>query len=311
MRRSPCFFAALVLVLFAGGPSVGLTAEKLSVVASFSIIGDLVANVGGEHVAVETLVGTDGDTHVFEPNPTNAGIVARADLVVVNGLGFEGWLDRLIAASGYSGPLVIASKDSLLRPAGRDTDALEEDRTGQDGEGRYDPHAWQSATNTIVYVDNIADGLCQVDAANCDAYRTNASAYAAELRRLDADIKAGFARIPAKRLKVITSHDAFAYFGDAYGIRFIAPQGVNTEAEASAADVAALIKQIRTERVTALFVENISDPRLIEQIGRETGVTPGGALYSDALSDADGPAPTYLAMMRHNAALLRAAMQGS
>lgn len=307
MLRSACFVAALVVA--AGAPGGGLAAERLSVVATFSIIGDLVANVGGEHVAVKTLVGPDSDTHVFAPSPTNAGFVAKADLVVVNGLGFEGWLDRLIAASGYSGPVVAASKGATLLPA--DPEAVEEDRAGQDREGRHDPHAWQSAANTVTYVENIADGLCRVDADHCAEYRTNAALYAAELGRLDADIKAGFARIPAERRKVITSHDAFGYFGDAYGVRFIAPQGVNTESEASAADVAALIQQIRAEGVTALFVENISDPRLIEQIGRETGVTPGGALYSDALSGPDGPAPSYLAMMRYNAALLQAAMQGS
>jgi zinc/manganese transport system substrate-binding protein len=329
-RLKQTFLASVVL---AGSAGTGFAAGELTVVASFSILGDLVANVGGEHVTVQTLVGADGDAHVFEPTPNDAASISKADLVVINGLGFEGWMDRLIEASGYDGPLAVASKNAkLIAPEesepheGDETHrahdepgahADEEPATQADGhgshhhDGEFDPHAWQSVLNAVAYTSGIADALCGVDAANCGSYRANAAAYTAELQGLDRSIRARFASIPEERRKVITTHDAFDYFGAAYGIEFIAPQGVSTEAEASAADVAALIEQIREEGVTALFVENISDPRLVEQIGRETGVTPGGALYSDALSAPGGPAATYLDMMRHNAGLLQAAMQGS
>ena len=319
--------AFLACAVVAGSAGSALATDKLVVVASFSILGDLVANVGGEHVTVETLVGPDGDAHVFEPSPNAAASVSKADLVVVNGLGFEGWLDRLVEASGYSGPVAVASKDArLISPhsdegdhdeASHDDEAHEEsgghsdDHAGHRREGDYDPHAWQSAQNAITYVGNIAEALCSADAGNCSSYRANATAYTESLHALDDAIKAAFASIPEERRNVITTHDAFAYFGDAYGIQFVAPQGVSTESGASAADVAALINQIREEGTTALFVESISDPRLIEQIGRETGVAPGGALYSDALSGPGGPASTYLDMMRHNSALLQAAMQRS
>jgi len=334
MRRLKHVFLASAVL--AGSAGSALAADRLVVVASFSILGDLVANVGGEHVTVETLVGPDGDAHVFEPSPNDAALVAKADLVVVNGLNFEGWLDRLVEASGYSGPVAVASNGARLispdgdagghdeashnddPPAGENGHEAHEEPGGhRDGhaghqhEGDYDPHAWQSAENAMAYVGNIAEALCGADTANCSSYRANAAAYTESLHALDDAIKAGFASIPEERRKVITTHDAFAYFGAAYGIQFIAPQGVSTESEASAADVAALIEQIRDEGVTALFVENISDPRLVEQIGRETGVAPGGALYSDALSGPGGPAATYLEMMRHNSALLQAAMQGS
>ncbi len=326
LRRA--VFASVVL---AGPAGTAFAADELTVVASFSILGDLVANVGGEHVTVQTLVAPDGDAHVFEPTPNDAALISKADLVVINGLGFEGWMDRLIEASGYEGRLAVASKNAKpIAPEedkSREADAAHQahEAPGAHGDeeqvrhadsrayhdGEYDPHAWQSVRNAVSYTTSIADALCGVDAANCGSYRANAAAYTAELQGLDQSIKAGFAAIPEGRRKVITTHDAFGYFGAAYGIEFIAPQGVSTESEASAAAVAALIEQIREEGVTALFVENISDPRLVEQIGRETGVTPGGALYSDALSAPGGLAATYLDMMRHNAGLLRAAIQGS
>jgi zinc/manganese transport system substrate-binding protein len=245
---------------------------------------------------------------------------------VVNGLGFEGWLDRLIEASGYQGAVAVASKGADLiqsaesgaahdghahEAAHDDTAEAAHQDAGEDNHGGGDPHAWQSIANAETYVKNIADALCAADPDSCAGYSANAARYTEELKALDASIKSGFAAVPPERRKVITSHDAFAYFARAYGIEFLAPQGASTESEASAADVARLIGQIRDARVTALFVENIADPRLIEQIGRETGVRPGGKLFSDALSDAGGPAPTYLDMMRHNAGVLQAAMLGS
>ena len=313
----PVFLAASALLALA---SPAVAAEPLKVVASFSILGDLVRNVGGDRVDVTTLVGPDGDAHVYEPSPAAARDMAGADLVVVNGLGFEGWLDRLVEASGFDGAVVRASEG--VEPVGiqegeahaHEVAADSHGHTeGQDNADRpaIDPHAWQSIPNAEIYVKNISAALCETDPAGCDEYRTNATAYIGKLRNLDASIEAGFEAIPPERRVVITSHDAFAYFGRAYDVTFLAPQGVSTDSEASAADVAALIEQVRREGVSTLFVENISDPRLIGQIARETGARLGGALYSDALSGSDGPAADYLSMMRHNAGLLLAAMQGS
>lgn len=299
--------AAAILSAAASGASA---ASPLKVVASFSILGDLVARVGGEHVALTTIVGPNGDGHVYEPTPQDARNAAAADLVVVNGLGFEGWLERLIDASGYKGEVATASA-GVETIAGEDEHEVETAGSGGHHQGGVDPHAWQSIPNAVIYVKNIADALCTADAADCAAYRANAAAYTMDLTTLDARIRADVAAIPAERRKVITSHDAFGYFAKTYGIRFLAPEGVSTDSEASAADVARLIEQVRAERVTALFVENIADPRLLEQISRETGVAVGGALFSDALSEKEGPAPTYLAMMTHNIALLRGAMAGS
>jgi zinc/manganese transport system substrate-binding protein len=299
--------AAAALFMGSGFAFSASAAEPVGVIASFSILGDLVARVGGEHVTVTTLVGPNGDAHVYEPTPADARNTAAAELVIVNGLGFEGWLDRLVQASGYKGTVAVAS-------TGVEPIAMGEEEHKEAGDHHHegvDPHAWQSVANTEIYVKNIAEALCASDAADCSAFRASAAAYTDELKALDAQIKAGFARIPDERRKVITSHDAFGYFAKTYGIEVLAPQGVSTESEASAADVANLIRQIRAEGVTALFVENISDPRLIEQIARETGARPGGELYSDALSGPDGPAPTYVEMMRHNAGLMQAAMQGS
>ena len=304
---------------------------KLKAVASFSILGDFVSRVGGDRVEVTTIVGPNGDAHVYEPKPADAKAVAAANVVFVNGLAFEGWLDRLVDASGYKGTLIKTTDGIEIEKmaeeghghaegekkevhaegeAAHDHDKKTEGEAGHD-HGESDPHAWQSAVNAQIYVKNIATALCAADAAGCDTYKTNAEAYIKELAALDADIKAAVEKVPADRRSVITSHDAFGYFEHTYGVKFLAPEGVSTESEASAKDVAKLIEQIREDKAAALFVENISDPRLIEQISKETGVKIGGALFSDALSDKDGPAPTYIDMMRHNAKLLTEAMAGS
>jgi zinc/manganese transport system substrate-binding protein len=315
MQRKLFAVAAL-----AGGWAVASPAwpaELVKVIASFSILGDLAAKVGGGRVEVTTLVGPNGDGHVYEPTPADARQTASADLVVVNGLGFEGWLERLVEASGYSGPVAIASEGVTPLKMDAETEAEQHGHAEEPGHeagrhhGNVDPHAWQSVANAGIYVSNIAEALCAVDAAGCAEFQANAAAYGATLKSLDEEISRKFSAIPVERRTLVTSHDALGYFSGAYGVRVLAPQGVSTESEASAADVAKLIRQIRAEGVSALFVENISDPRLIEQISRETGVRPGGALYSDALSEAGGPAATYVEMMRHNAALILAVMQGS
>ena len=276
----------------------GLAASEVTAVASFSILGDMVARVGGDRVAVTTIVGPNADTHVYEPKPGDAIAVSAADIFFVNGLGFEGWMDRFVESTGYKGPLITVS------------DGVATNTMDDEGETVTDPHAWQSLGNGLLYVENIAKGLCQVDAAGCETYTANARTYEAEIAALDATVKAGIAAVPEGKRKVITTHDAFGYFGEAYGVTFLAPEGVSTESEASAMDVAQLIEQVRSEGVTALFVENMSDPRLLEQIASETGVKVGGELYADALSAPDGPAPTYLDMFRHNVGLLIPAMEG-
>jgi zinc/manganese transport system substrate-binding protein len=285
---------ALVLTTFAS-PTL---AAQVNAVASFSILGDMVKVVGGERVAVTTIVGSNADTHVYEPKPSDATAVTGADVFFVNGLGFEGWMERFVEATGYKGALVVASTGVLPH------------EMVDEGETVADPHAWQSLKNGILYVENIKASLCQVDAAGCATYTGNAAKYEAELTGLDAQVTAAVAAIPEAKRKVITTHDAFGYFGEAYGVTFLAPEGISTDAEPSAMDVARLITQIRSEGVTALFIENMSDGRLIERIAGETGAKMGGELYADALSEPNGPAPSYLEMFRHNVALLIPAMEG-
>jgi zinc/manganese transport system substrate-binding protein len=274
-------------------------ADQLRVVASFSIIGDMAGRIAGDHAHVTTLVGPDADAHVFEPTPASARALARAKVFVTNGLGFEPWAERLLKSTKSSARLVVVSAGVKLLPF--------HTLHGEE-RGAADPHAWQDARNAIVYAQNIAHAFVTADPAHAKTYESNAAAYAAELAELDADIRAEVSRIPVKQRRVITTHDAFAYFGRAYDVTFIAPLGTSTEEEASAKEVAALITQIRREKITAVFVENIADPRMIQQIARETGVKLGGKLYSDALSTKAGEAPTYIALMRHNAKLLTAAM---
>lgn len=320
--------AALASAMIFAIPGAAM-ADGLKVVASFSIIGDFARNVGGDRVTITTLVGPDGDAHVYEPKPADAASVSAADVVLVNGLQFEGFIKRLVEASGTKAPVVELTRGGEVLKAseeehnhgegehkeaedGHDHDAEEEHADGEGHHhGEYDPHAWQSVHNAEVYVKNIADAFCAADAAGCDIYRANAATYGAKLEALDAEIKAAVDGIPAEKRTIITSHDAFGYFEHEYGLRFLAPEGVSTESEASAADVAALIRQIREDKASAIFVENITNPRLVEQIAAETGLKVGGSLYSDALSPAGGPAATYIDMMRHNITTIKGAILGS
>ena len=293
--------AALAFALSLVTPAL---AAEVDAVASFSILGDMVARVGGDRVRVTTIVGPNADTHVYEPRPSDAAAVAHADIFFVNGLGFEGWMGRLVEATGYNGPLIVASAGVATH------DMVEEDEDYGHDHGETDPHAWQSLTNGILYVQNVVKGLCAIDAAGCVAYAANGEAYMAELTALDATVRKQFEAVPEDKRKVITTHDAFGYFAAAYRVTFLAPEGISTDAEPSAADVARLIGQVRAEGARALFIENMSDPRLIQQIANETGVTLGGELYADALSGPDGPAPTYLDMFRYNVDQLIRAMEG-
>jgi len=298
----------LVLALFIAGGGTATTAEKkVKVIASFSILGDLTKNVGGDRIEMATLVGPNGDVHVYEPTPADAKAIGGADLVVVNGLALEGWMDRLIKTSGYKGPVVVASQGVKLRQM----TAEELGQGAKHGPLMIDPHAWQDVGNGRLYVQNIAKGLETVDSASASVYRANAEAYTAKLSELDQWVRKELSGIPKEKRRMITTHDAFGYFGAAYGISILSPVGFSTESEASARDIANLINQIRREKITAVFVENITDPRLMEQVAKESGVTLGGTLYSDALSKPDGPAPTYLEMFKNNVTKIAAAMRKS
>ncbi len=309
MRSSPILFSALLACVLSA--SSAWADEKIPVMASFSILGDLVQQVGGEHVAVTTLVASNSDAHMYQPTPQDTIRLTKSKLFVVNGLGFEGWMDRLVSASHYQGKVITASTGITPLAFGDDEhhDEEESHEAAEHRHGSQDPHAWHSIPNTIQYVRNIADGLIQIDPAHQADYQANASQYIQQLDQLDKSLRQAFTAIPAEKRKMITSHDAFGYLSHRYQIITIAPQGVSTEAEASASDVAKIIRQIRRENIRALFVENVSDPRLMQQISKETGVQPGKALFSDALSDNQGPASTYLDMMRYNTAQILAALK--
>jgi zinc/manganese transport system substrate-binding protein len=266
--------------------------DRLNVVASFSILGDFVRNVGGDRVNVTTLVGPDSDAHVYVPAPADAKKVADAKLVFVNGLGFEGWLSRLLKSAGGKASVVTAT--SRIAPLKRGSDA--------------DPHAWQSVANARIYVANIRDALVAAAPADADAFKSRASTYLADLDALEREVRAAIAAIPENRRKVISTHSAFGYFAAAYGVEFIAPLGVSTESAASARDIAGIITQIRAARIPAVFLENITDPRLMGRIAAETGARVGGTLYSDSLTGEKGDSPTYIAMVRHNIKALTSAL---
>jgi zinc/manganese transport system substrate-binding protein len=289
--------ALLVLLGLAGAADA---ADKVKAVASFSILGDMVRQVGGDRVEVITLVGPDGDAHVYEPTPADAKNLAASQILFTNGLGFEGWMNRLETSSGFKGKVVVASTGVKPRTM------VEEE--GGKSETITDPHAWQSLANGKLYVANIRDGLIAVDPDGKSTYEANANTYLDSIAKEETDVKAELATLPSDRRKIITSHDAFGYFGAAYGLEIIAPEGVSTESEASAKDVAKIIRQIKQEKIPAVFMENITDHRLLDQIASETGAKIGGELYTDALSPPDGPASTYLDMFRHNIGTLTAAL---
>jgi zinc/manganese transport system substrate-binding protein len=301
MRARTLLIGALAVLIAAPALAQDAGPRKLSAIATTSIIADLVRNVGGDRVDVRALVGANGDAHVYSPTPGDAREVAAAAVVFVNGLGLEGWLPRLVTASGTKPPTVVATKGiTPLRM--RDED--------HPGRTVIDPHAWQSVADAKIYVANIRDGLAAADPAGKAFYESNAQAYLAKLDALEQEVGAAIAAIPAERRKIITTHDAFGYFGAAYGMSFLAPEGVSTDSEPSAKDLARIIRQIRKQKIPAVFLENVSDPRLMEQIARETGAAIGGKLYSDALSEPSGPAATYIDMMRYNVRELAKALRG-
>jgi zinc/manganese transport system substrate-binding protein len=288
VRIVPQQILAVALLLGALAPNAHAAGQKLRVVASFSVLADLVRNVGGDRIELKTLVGPDGDAHVYSPIPADAQAVAAANLVVINGLGFEGWLPRLVESTGKRATVEEAAKGVTPRRG-----------TGADAD-KIDPHAWQSVANVKIYVANIRDALIEADPDGGGIYEVNATKYLKQLDALDREIRSGVAVIPVSRRQVVTIHDAFGYFADAYGITFVAPQGVSTDTEPTANDIAAIILLVRAAHVPAVFPEKLGDPRLIGRIAAETGAKVGGALYSDSLTGPDGEAPTYIQMMNHN-----------
>lgn len=370
-------FAALALVL----PSPGVAASKkpIQVVATFSILGDMVKRIGGKHVNVTTLVGSDSDAHVYRPTPADVRAVSKAKILVVNGLQFEGWLDRLVGAADFKGVRVVATKG--IDPIAMDEDDDHDDKHkakghdhkhkakghdhkheakghdhkheakghdhkhkakghdhkheakghdhkhkakghdhkkhkaddhahkgGHHDHGAYDPHTWQSLKNAVIYVNNIAAALSKAAPEHAKVFQQNRDKYIAEIKALDKEIGGILGKLPKDRRTIVTSHDAFQYFGRAYGLTFVAPQGISTESKPSAKDVARLINFIRKNKIRAVFVESITDPRLLKRIADETGAAIGGTLYPGALSGPKGPAPTYLDMMRHNAKTIAKAL---
>jgi zinc/manganese transport system substrate-binding protein len=292
-------FVATMLTMFAPVRAQ----ERVNVVATFSILGDFARNVGGDRVNVTTLVGPNSDTHVYTPTPADAKKIADAKLMIVNGLGLEGWLPRLVKSSGSKAVTVVATKGITPRKIDPNEVLSQEHAAGS-----ADPHAWQSVPNAKVYVANIRDALVAADPPGADVYKANAAAYLDKLDALDRDVRDAMAKIPAEHRSVISTHDAFGYFAAAYGVKFIAPQGVSTESEPSARDIASIISQVKKQKIPAVFLENITDPRLMRRIAAETGATIGGTLYSDSLTEEKGPAPTYIDMVRHNIKTLTSAL---
>jgi zinc/manganese transport system substrate-binding protein len=287
MRRVSLIFLVLATAILPARAQ-----ERLNVVASFSIVADFVKNVGGDRVDVTTLVGPNSDAHVYSPTPADAKKIADAKLIIVNGLGFEGWLPRLVQSSGGKAKVVTA------------TDGIAPLRLGNDA----DPHAWQSVGNAKIYVANIRSALSAADPASTERYRSNADAYLAKLDALEREVHDAIAKLSPARRKVISTHNAFGYFAAVYGIEFIAPLGVSTESEPSARDIAKIITQVKQAKIPAVFLENVSDPRLMQRISAETGAKVGGTLYSDGLTGEKGDVPTYIDMVRHNIKALTRAL---
>jgi zinc/manganese transport system substrate-binding protein len=304
MNRRAFVHACVLVAAFAAAPA--MAQEKLKVVTSFSILADFTKNVGGDRLEVSALVGPGGDAHVYTPTPADARNVAAAKLVIVNGLGFEGWLQRLVKSAGNKATVVTATKGVTPRKEKADAHGHKHSHAHDE----TDPHAWQSIANAKIYVANIRDALAAVDAAGAETYRKNAETYLAKLDALDREVRDAVTKLPAERRKVISTHDAFGYFAEAYGITFIAPQGVSTEAEPTARDVARIIGQIKAQKIPAVFLENLSDPRLMRRIAEESGAKLGGTLFSDSLTDEKGPAPTYIDMIRYNIKALTGALAG-
>ena len=296
MTRRLLLALGLILAALLAVPQGASADDKMKVAASFSILGDMVKQVGDDRIDVVTFVGPNGDAHVYEPTPADAKALSESKILFINGLGLEGWMTRLENSSGFKGKVVTASTGVNPRKMVEDEKTI------------TDPHAWQSLANGKIYAANIRDALIAADSAGKATYEANAKKFIDGMTAMEANVKAAVAKMPPERRKIITTHDAFGYFGSAYGMEFIAPEGVSTESEASAQDVAKIITQIKKEHIPAVFLENVTDSRLLDQIASETGAKIGGTLYSDALSAPDGPAGNYLDMFRNNIDMLSTAL---
>jgi len=285
----------IAIVLF-GGVAPASASEPLPVVATFSILADMVKQVGGPHVIVTSLVGPNSDAHIFDPTPADAKRLAAAKLVVVNGLGFEGWMNRLVKSSGYKGPVLVASKGVKTIPMAES----DHGHGHKHSHATPDPHAWQSLLNARQYVENIKLALSAAMPGQTADFQARATDYLKQIDALEKSTQARMAAVPLERRRVITSHDAFGYFARAYKVSFYPLQGLSTGSEASAADVARIINEIKKNKVTAIFAENISDPRVLERVAKDTGAKIGGTLFADALSAPGTEADTYLKMFEHN-----------
>jgi zinc/manganese transport system substrate-binding protein len=301
MNRRVFLYAAALVAPLLIGPVGAQAADKIKVATSFTVLEDLVRQIGGDRVEVSVFVGPNGDAHVYEPTPGDAKTLKDSAVLVVNGLGLEGWMSRLQKSSGFKGKVVTAA-------TGIKTRQMEEEEEKGKTRKITDPHAWQSLANGRIYVQNIRDGLIAADPGGKDTYTANADKFLAAIDQEDIDVKTAIAKLSPDRRKIITTHDAFGYFGATYGMEFIAPVGVSTESEASAKDVAKIIRQIKAQKIPAVFLENVTDHRMLDQIAKETGARIGGTLYSDALSEPSGPAGTYLGMFKHNVATLTEAL---
>ena len=325
LRRTRLASVSATALAVTALPPMAQADEPMPVVATFSILGDMVGRIGGEHISLTTLVGPDGDAHVYQPTPKDARSVSEAEVMFINGLDFEGWLERLAEAASFDGTLVTATKgiDAIAfddhddhddhkdhddHDDHKDHDDHDDHKDHDDHDdhhghnhGAFDPHAWLSLDHAVTYVDNITAALATADPENAADYYSNRADYIAQIDSLSKEVAVMMSSIPEKKRTVVTPHDAFGYFSQTYDIKFVAPQGLSTDSEISASDVAELIEQIREEGISAVFIESITDNRMIEQIANETGAVVGGTLYSDALSAKEGPASTYLKMFRHNA----------
>ena len=271
-------------------------ARELRVVASFSILADMVSEISGEAIEIESIVGPDADAHVYQPSVADAIAVAGADIIFVNGFGFETWSSSLISEAAGDTVVVITT----------------EGITPIEVDGSVDPHAWNSLKNGMVYVQNIAAALRELAPWSAGEVDANAKAYIQQLESIDRDIVRRVSRLPESNRTVVTSHDAFGYLAEDYGLTFLAPQGIDSDAEPTARELAELIEQLKNVGAVALFAENVTSPALINQIAAETGLEVGGRLYSDALSVRGGPAKSYVDMFRHNAdSILEALERGS
>jgi zinc/manganese transport system substrate-binding protein len=299
----------LAIVMFSQAV-LAYAAEPIPVVVSFSILADLTKRIGGERIRLHTLVGPNADVHVYRPTPADAKALAGARLVVVNGLGFEAWMERLVKSSGYRGPVVVASRGARLRTASPDAHSHSHGQKHSHGHaGDTDPHAWLDPANAAIYVSNLTQALSTLDPSGAPIYQAAEKQVLGQIRELDEALRAQFAGLPDSRRNLVSAHDSFGYFGRAYNLNFHAAQGPGAEAGTSARQLAQLIRQIKRDKIAAVFPENISDPRLLERIRSETGARIGGTLYSDALSGPEGPASSWFALMRHNATTVLAALQ--